>query len=188
MQTDQKVGRPFLLLSQAIAYLLGGIFLSTANATDVVGLVAQIFGGIFIFFAFFLVVTSFVSNLTDWATRMDIWFFLALFFVSMASLIKTALESVECRFFYIVLAIIFLLLVLAALLFQLYKTAISLRKLFGNRVAVVRMLKGLSVVLSLFALAMVIMQVSIMGGPILYLSLGVVCLSVATLLSSQRDE
>ena len=182
MQTNQNGGHPFLILSQAIAYLLGGIFLCTATVAGVPSLVAQIFGGIFIVFAFLLVVASFSSKLIAWTTKINLWLFLALFFVSMASLIKIALELTECRISYIVLAVVFLLLVLAALLFQLFRMGTNLRIQLGTMGAAARMLRGLCVALSLFALAMVIMQVDSIGGPILYLALGLVCLSIASLL------
>ena len=57
MQTNQNVPRPFSLLMQAIAYLLGGMFLFNVSITFLVGagaLIGEIFGGLFMAFAFFL--------------------------------------------------------------------------------------------------------------------------------------
>ena len=185
MQTNQNVPRPFSVLAQAIAYSLGGIFLLDASSTYLTGtpaLIGQIFGFAFIGFAFFLAISSFVDKLVAWANRIDIWLFLALFFVAISSLIKTAVESTEYRTFYIVLAAVFLSIVLAAMLFRLFRMGASLRTELGSRVASVRLLRGLGVALSMFALAMVIMQVNAMGGPILYLAISLVCLGVASLL------
>lgn len=184
MQTNQNGAIPLYILSQAIAYLLGGIFLFTTSTSlaGMTALMGQIFGGIFMGFAFFLVISSFFDSLVVWANRINLWLFLALFFVAIARLIKMAVNSTEYQIFYIVLAVIFLLLVLAALLFQSFRTGANLRTQVGTRVTSVRLLRGLSVALSMFALAMVIMQVNIIGGPILYMALGLVCLSVASLL------
>ena len=57
---------------------------------------------------------------------------------------------------------------------------------FANRIivkgSIARLLRGLSVALSLFALAMLITQVNVIDGSILCLARGLVCLSVASLL------
>lgn len=186
MQTNRNGGHPFFILSQAIAYLLGGMFLCTTSATaDMTGtatLIARAFGGLFIAFAFFLVIASFFNRLVAWATRVNMWLFLGLFFVTMTRLIKTALDTTEFRLLYILLAIVFLFLILGALLFQVLRLGTNLGTQLGSRVAAARMLRMMSVTLSLFALAMMITQIDLIGGPILYLTLGLVCLSVASLL------
>ena len=185
MQTNQNVPRPFSILSQAIAYLLGGMFLFNTSSIYLAGrpaLIGQIFGGIFMGVAFFLVISSFFDNLVALANRINRWLFLALFIVAMASLFTMAVKSTEYLTFYIVLAVAFALIVIAAMLFQLRRTGTSLITELGARVVSARLLRVLSVVLSLFALAMVIAQVNIIGGPILYLAIGLVCLGVASLL------
>ena len=185
MQTNQSVPRPFSVLAQAIAYLLGGVFLLDTTSAYLAGtaaLVGQVFGFAFVGFAFFLAISSFVDKLVAWANRIDMWLFLALFFAAMASLIVTAIESTDCRTFYVVLAAAFLSIVLAAMLFRLFKIGASLKAKLGSKAASVSLLIGLSLALSMFALAMVIVQVEIMGGPILYLAMGLVCLGLASLL------
>ena len=186
MQTNQNVPSPFAILSQAIAYLLGGIFLFNNSSIYLAGtpgaLIGQIFGGIFMGVAFFLVISSFLDNLVALANRINIWLFFALFIVALANLIVIAVESTEYRTFYIVLAASFSLITLAALLFHLRRTGASLVAELGPRVVLTRSLRGVSVALSMFALAMVIGQVNIMGGPILYLAISLVCLGVASLL------
>ena len=185
MQINQNVPRPFAILSQAIGYLLGGVFLSNTCSIYLVGttaLIGQIFGGIFIGVAFFLVISSFFDNLVALANRINIWLLFPLFIVALANLIVIAAESTEYRTFYIVLAAAFSLTTLAAILFQLFRTIARWKTALGSRAAWARLLRGLSVALSLFALAMVIAQVNIMGGPILYLAIGLVCLGAASLL------
>jgi len=74
------------------------------------------------------------------------------------------------------LAFAFLLLVLGALGFRLFMLGTDLRTRLGNRPAVATVLRWLSLALSLVALAMVINQIDLIGGPILYATLGLVCL------------
>jgi len=186
MQTNQNVPRPFYTLSQAIAYLLGGIFLFNNSSIYLAGtpgaLIGRIFGGIFMGFAFFLAISSFFDNLVAWANRINRWLFLALFIVAMASLYITVVKSTENLTLSVVLALAFSVIVLAAMLFR---TGESLRTELGTlgpRVVLARSLRVISVVLSMFAFAMVIGQVNIMGGPILHLAISLVCLSVASVL------
>lgn len=182
MQTNQNVPRPFYTLSQAIAYLLGGIFLLHNSSIYLAGrpaLIGQIFGGIFIGFAFFLAISSIFDKLVALADRINRGLFLALFIVVMGSLYVTVVKATENRTFSVVLALAFSVIVLASLLFR---TRASLRTELGPRVVSAGLLRVISVVLSLFALAIVIGQVNIMGGPILHLAIGLVCLSVASIL------
>jgi hypothetical protein len=186
MQTNQNVPRPFYTLSQAIAYLLGGIFLFNNSRIYLAGtpgaLIGQIFGGIFMGFAFFLAISSFRDNLVGWANRINRWLFLALFVVAMASLYVTVVKSTENLTLSVVSALVFSAIVIAAMLFR---TGESLRTELGTlgpMVVLVRSLRVISFVLSVFALAMVLMQVNIMGGPILHLAISLVCLSAASLL------
>lgn len=174
----------FNTLSQAIAYLLAGIFLfttsSTVDMTKGNSLTLEIFGGIFMVFAFFLVIASCVDRLTGWANQVQMSLFLGLFAASMACLIVTAVGTHESL--YIVLTFVFFLSIGGALLFQLFRQGTNLRTQLGSRVAVATLLRRIAFVLSLFALVMVISQIDLIGGPILYLSLGLVCLSISLLL------
>ena len=184
MQTNQNVPRPFGILLQAVTYLIGGIFL-LAVSSDLVGvtaLIGRVFGGIFIGVAFFLAISSFFDKLVTWANRVDMQLFLAIFIVSIANLFVVAIESPGDRTFLTVLALAFSLIVIAAMLFWSFRTEARLRAELGSRAISARLLRRLSVVLSLVALGMVIAQVNVMGGPILYMALSLVCLSVASLL------
>ena len=109
----QNRNQAFNTLFQAIAYLLAGIFLFTASP---VVCTLQIFGVIFMVFAFFLVVASCVDRLTAWANRVHMGLFGGLFAASAARLIITAVGTRELL--YIVLTLVFLLSIVGALLFQ----------------------------------------------------------------------
>jgi hypothetical protein len=186
MQTNQNVPRPFYTLSQAIAYLLGGIFLFNNSSIYLAGtpgaLIGQIFGGLFMGFAFFLAISSFIDKLVEWANRINKCLFLALFFTAMASLYVTVAKATENLTLSVVLALAFSVVVIVAMLFRTREgLRTELRKL-GPRVVLTRSLGVISFVLGVFALAMVIMQVNIMGGPILHLAISLVCLGAAFLL------
>lgn len=171
---------PFDVVSRAIAYLLGGIFIYGANATGPMAWVGHIFGVVFICFAFFVLISSFFNRLGAWAETVHSWFTGGLFIGTVARLIITAVGAKSAV--QIVLAFVFLLLVIGVLFFQSFRHWAGLRRTFGNRVASARMLRGLSVAFGLFALAMVTEKVDALGGPVLYLALGLVCLGIASLL------
>jgi hypothetical protein len=129
MQTNQNVPRPLsLLLSEAIAYLMGGTFLLFTVSTGLVrsaALTAQIFGYIFIGVAFFLVISVISSffksdKLVAVANMIDRELFLALFLVAAVSLFKMVADS-KCGISYVLLAVVFLLLTGAAALKLVHK-------------------------------------------------------------------
>jgi len=130
MEANQNVPRPFTLLMQAIAYLLGGMFLFDASIRLWVGagaVIGEIFGGVFMAFGFFLVISSFFEGLTGWANRMNFQLFLGLFIVTLGDLFVVALESTQYKAFHLVLALAFSLIVIAAMLFQLIRRRAGLR-------------------------------------------------------------
>lgn len=108
----QSGNRASELLSQAVAYLLGGIFLCTLVPSV---LVLTVFGWVFVAFAFFLLIASCVDRLTAWANRVHMWLYGSLFAVGVASVIIAAVGTLESL--YIVLACVFLLCLIGALLF-----------------------------------------------------------------------
>ncbi len=184
METSPNGGRPFTELSRAVAYLLGGMLLvtTTSGLDGMVRLIGQVFGVIFIGSAFFMAIASLFATapaVVRWANKINQWLFLALFFTALASLILTAVESPAHRGIYVALAATFFLIILAVLLRRLHTTAVELRSTVGPRLTSIRLLALLAVVLSLFALAMVIAHVSIMGGPLLHVTIAVCCLSIA---------
>ena len=180
--TNQNRPRPFDILSQAIAYLLGGIFLYTADLTGTPALTTHILGGIFMAFAFFLGIASFFNGLKGliaWVRSIDMALFLGLFLATLVRLIITAAKGPE-ELLWVVIA--FLFLTLGAFLFHIFRLTINVAAKLGNRVAAAKILKVLSFLLSFFALLIVIMPSNIYGGPIFYLALSVVCLSISLLL------
>ena len=198
MQTNQNVPRPFPILLQAITYLTGGMFLLTVSTSleGRIALTAQILGPIFIGVAILLGISACVGRFVAWANRVDRWFFLGLFYVSLANVIFVAVVSSKYRAFFVVLVLAFLCIVIAALLLNmsrmgarlravwawLLRRGARLRTILGSRAVWAWLLRRVSIALSLFALAMVIAQVNVMGGPILYLAIGLACLGVASLL------
>jgi hypothetical protein len=124
MQTNQNVPNPFPLLVLAIAYLLGGMFLFDASIGLTAGvgtLIEEIFGVLVIATGFFLVISSFFKKLAALANRINFYLLLGLFIVAAADFLIVAVESSEYKVFNIVLAFTFWLLVLAALVFQLFR-------------------------------------------------------------------
>jgi len=184
MQTNQNVPRPFPILLQAMTYLMGGMFLLTVSTGlgGRIALTAHIFGYIFVGVAILLGISACVGRDVAWANRVDRWFFLGLFFVNSANLIFVAVVSSKYRAFFVVLVFAFLCIVIAALLLHMSRMGARLRTILGSRAVWAWLLRRVSVALSLFALAMVIAQVNVMGGPILYLAMSLVCLGVASLL------
>jgi hypothetical protein len=185
MQRNQNVPRSFAILTQAITYLIGGMFLLTVSAISPslagrAGVIAQIFGYIFIVIAILLGISASVNRLAAWANRVDTQFSLALFLVSIAGVFFAVAGSPsKYLVFFIVLFFAFLLIVIAGLLFG---SEADLGTRIRSRVGRAGLLRIVSLALSLFALGMVIAQVSIMGGPILYLAISLVCLGVASVL------
>jgi hypothetical protein len=124
MQTNQSVPNPFPLLILAIAYLLGGIVLfdaSIALTAGVGALIGEIFSILSMAAGFFLVISSFFKKLTALVNRINFYLLLGLFIVAAADFLIVAVESTEYKVFHIVLAFVFWLIVLAALVFQLFR-------------------------------------------------------------------
>jgi len=124
MQTNQNVPNPFPLLVLAIAYLLGGMVLFDASIVLSVGvgsLIGEIFGILFMAAGFFLVISSFFKKLAPLVNRINFYLLLGLFIVAAADFLMVAVESSEYKVFHIVLAFVFWLLVLAALVFRLFR-------------------------------------------------------------------
>lgn len=189
METSPNGGRPFNELSRAIAYLLGGMFLvaTTSGLPEMVILLGRVFGIIFIGSAFFMAVSSVVGTthaMVRWANSVNKWLFLALFIASLGNLIA-AVVSPEQRGIYIVLAAAFFSIIVVALLLELRRTAAKLKRTLGSRLASVRLFSRLALVLGLFALATIIADVSIMGGPLLHLTIALCCLSAAFVLDRE---
>jgi hypothetical protein len=122
MQTNQNVPRPFTVLMQALAYEVGGIFLFDAGVRFLVGAAArimEIIGVLFMVVGFFLVISLLVERrLAALANTINFQLYLGLFFVTIADLITVAV-SAKYRAPLAVVALVFLLIVAAAMLLQL---------------------------------------------------------------------
>jgi len=100
------------LLYEAMAFSLGGIFLLTLNAN----LTLHVFGWIFIAFALLLIVESFINKISLLHNRIQTLLVYPLFIVTIADFITKAIDSHQSV--YIVLTVIFLLILLVAILYQ----------------------------------------------------------------------
>jgi hypothetical protein len=130
MEANQDVPRPFTLLMQAIAYVLGGMFLFDAGIRFLVGAGArtvEVFGVVFIAFGFFLVISSFFNRLTSWANTINFELFLGLFIVTLADLFVVAVESTQYLGFHLIVAVAFSVIVIAAMLFEFIRRRRGLR-------------------------------------------------------------
>lgn len=129
METNQSRPQPFDTLLKATAYLLGGIFLYTAKVTGTTALVAQVFGVVFVAFAFFLVIAPFFDRLGDWAHRANLWLLLGLFSATLARVVIAGVESP--KFLYVVVA--FLVLTGGVSLFYIYRSIRERALNLGNK-------------------------------------------------------
>jgi len=109
---QQSTNRVFDILFRALAYMLGGMFLVVTS-----GLIGQVVGGIFIAFAFLLVVVASVGTMPAWIGQVHQRFFSSgLLVATEARVIITAAQTGKTS--YLVVAIVFGVLIIAALLFQ----------------------------------------------------------------------
>lgn len=124
MQPDQNVPRPFPVLMQALTYELGGMFLFDAGVRFCVGAGARIvesFGALFMVVGFLLAISLLVGRrLAALANRINFQLYLGLFFVTVADLIAVAVLA-KYRAPFVVMALVFLLIVIAAMLFHLIR-------------------------------------------------------------------
>ena len=178
MQMNQTRPQPFDILLQAIAYIIGGIFLYTAKVDENPILGAQVIGGVFIVFAYFLVTASLFNKLITWARKVDMYLLLGLF---IAMVTRLAIAGVEAPELYYVI-VPFLIYVVGSLLFHIVKQTKELAKNLRGKNAAIRILRVLAFVFSLFAFFMVLMKISLHGGPVLWLALSVVFISISLLL------
>ncbi len=189
MEENQNNATVFSRLSQAMAYLTGGIFLwvYSSSVSEEGILIGKIFGAVFILLAFLLLISSILgqfrclARLKSWANGLDKIFLFTLFIVALASLIIGVLEAEELRTLWIVIAVVFVLLILASLFIYVIMVGRDLRNQLGTRRSSARMLIILAFVLSTFALANIILKADFLGGPLILLAISVVCLSIASI-------
>ncbi len=113
MQTTRNRGQ--FLLFEAMAYALGGMFCHTVAT----GLTLHIIGWAFIAFAVLLIAGSVFNRLIPWGDRINALLSFPLFIVTAAEFI---IESVKPqKDIYIILAFIFLLLLILAMFFDIWR-------------------------------------------------------------------
>jgi uncharacterized membrane protein HdeD (DUF308 family) len=113
MNTNTNRGQDLIL--EAMAYALAGIFLLTVTSN----LILCIAGWVLIAFATFLIVESFLKRPISWGNKIGTLLSGTLFVATVADFIIESVRSEQAP--YIVLAVIFVLLLLSALVFQTFK-------------------------------------------------------------------
>ena len=97
---------------EAVAFALGGLFL----LTDIVGVIPNIFGWIFIAFAAFLLVESFFKKPVSSVVNMHIVLSFCLFITAAVEYITKSLDSGQTL--YIILSVVFIVLLFTSLIFH----------------------------------------------------------------------
>lgn len=179
MNTDSNIPQPFDILSRAIAYFAGGVLLYNVNLENV-SLSAKVLGIIFIIFAFLLGIASFSGKLKI-AGKVDYCLFIGLFIAALAGLAIIIQDYRELIWVFVP----FIILIPLSMIFNTWKTTMNEIKEKGRTMAIKRILRTLSLVLSLFALVMVIIPADFYGGPVFYLAISVVCLTSSLLLRKE---
>lgn len=171
----------YYILLQAITYLIAGVFLLTFKETELPANTLQIIGVIFLGLGFALVLATFCSFLMRWVSRLDKIFLLGLFLATLAILIKTLVDAAgSMTLFYSILA--FIILIPVALINDYLRDMREQQREVGTRTILIKSLKAVAVATSMFAGLLTIFKVSGMGNPILYLSVGLLSLAIASML------
>jgi len=116
MKQNQDRSKAISLLFEAVAWSMGGIFLLTLTTASISLWLNQIVGWLFITFSVFLIIASFRNNLVPWGDKIRVYLAYPLFAVTVTHFITTAFISRQS--IYVILAIAFLLFLLAAIVFQ----------------------------------------------------------------------
>jgi len=177
MQQHPRAQTHFIL-SQAIGYLLAGLFIWTVKDVGINEIVMQAISVVFIAFAFFLVIASSVDTLTTWAYRISGVLVGGLFVASVARLIQFAADNAQDRVILIV-GIIFVLLIPVALIYNWFRQMRIAAQRVAPRKLSARILIGIAVTLSMFAGTLLLLNVSNMGNPLWYIAGGLLSLSTS---------
>jgi len=169
------------ILAQAFAYLFAGIFLLTIENTEMPSLLLHITGYIFLGAAFLLIVAPFCNWLTQWANKLHKMLSGGLLFATLALLVSVLVETAGSKFlFWVIVAWLFLF--LAQLLFSGYRQMRCTSQKLGARAVSIRGLRGLAIILSMLAVLLLLLKVTAIGNPVLYLAAGLFAVSLASLL------
>jgi hypothetical protein len=175
---QQPRAQTYFILSQAIGYLLAGLFIWTVKDVGINEIVLQAISGIFILFAFFLVIASSVDVLTPWAYRISGVLAGGLFLASVARLIHFAVNNAEDTVI-LIAAIIFVLLVPVAVVYSWFRQMRIAAQRVGPRELSVRIFITIAVTLSMFAGTLLLLDVSTLGNPLWYIAGGLLSLSIS---------
>ncbi len=116
---DQRRKQIGYILTQAFAYLFGGVFLVTFKDAVLTDWLLPTLGYIFVATAIFLVVSPFNDLLVRWANRIDYYLSGGLIVVTLALLVKTFIDVMTSGFMLLsVLVIIWTFLLYAILIFR----------------------------------------------------------------------
>lgn len=169
------------ILAQAFAYLFAGIFLLTIQNVEMPSLLLQIIGYIFLGAAFLLVVAPFCNRFMRWANKLHKILSGGLLFATLALLVSVLVETAGSKFLFLVIVVWFFLLV-ASLLFSWYRQMRYASQEVGAKVVSIRGLRGLAIILSMLAALLLLLKVTVIGNPVLYLAAGLFAVSLASLL------
>ncbi len=175
----------YYVLLQAITYLFAAVFFLTAKETELPTNTLQVIGTVFLGLGFALVLATFCGFLMRWVRRLDKIFLGGLFVATLAILIKTLVDAAgSLTLFYAVLAFFFLTVI--AFIYDHLRHVREQQREVGTRTVLIKSLKAVALVTSMFAGLLTIFKVDGMGNPILYLSAGLLSLAIASMLESQR--
>lgn len=177
MQQQPRVQIHFIL-AQAIGYLLAGLFIWTVKDVGINEIVMQAISGVFIVFAFFLILASSIDILTTWANRISVMLIGGLFMASVARLILFAVNNAQDRVV-LIAAVIFVLLIPVALIYNWFRQMRVVAQRVAPRELPVRIFITIAVTLSMFAGILLLLNVSAMGNPIWYMAGGLLSLSIS---------
>ncbi len=182
MQSQKQNGLEiYHVFLQAGAYLFAGIFFITIRDVNLPKSGLQIIGYIFLALAFLLVLSPLHSALEMLARKFDKVFLGGLFFATLALLVKTWVDTAGNSNLFIVV-LIFILLLIAVFFYDAFRQMRAIKQQVATMVFSILVLKTISVTISMFALVIILFRTDIMGNPLIWLAVGLLSLSVASLL------
>jgi hypothetical protein len=178
------MGNIYKIITQAIGYMLAGLFLmKTSSTIEVNASLIVGFGWLFMGIGFVLVAVASFSKARKWVEKnIERQIYLTFFIVSLASMIIEFLNSSREVYIWVLLA--FVLLVALVVIIDGVREGFHVTKNFGWK----RLLVLLSVVASLFALGQLITQHEIFGGKILWLTVAILLLGMSQLVMQNKTK
>jgi hypothetical protein len=170
------------ILAQALVYLLTGTFLYTFifPETGEPYLAAQIIGGIFIVISFIMLASIFSDRLLTFAEGLDNIFLSGLLIASLPVLVTDIVKNIGKPLSYIL--IIWLLLLIPALIYRVIRQQIALGRIVGSRRASMMALSALAFIFSIIAATSILLNITFVFNPNLWLAFSVIVISIAFIL------